>query len=211
MDLEKIQIWLNKNQPELTIYPQSDGSIDIVGNFILYSEGAPYDSYKVKISVPSSFPAKAPKVREVGERIPRIPDRHINPDGTACLYVPDEEYKFLTSKTELTEFLDNTIRCFFYSQTHFEKGGNWPFGERSHGILGIFEYYKELTDIDTFQDLKTLLRLSLKKKLRPWYICFCGKKITQCEKHKEVTRLIRKTVKHHRLKQNFDEIRRMNI
>jgi hypothetical protein len=173
-DIISLENELNKSQPELTIYSNGLGGFIVAGSLYIKNGNEILDSYNVNIQVPSNFPYAPPIVTETGNKIPRIPDRHINPDGSACLYVRDFEYEFLNEQTTFLEFFEKVIVQFFYIQTYFEFNKRFPFGEYKHGIDGIFQFYQEKIGIKDEKEFLKLMKVLKKKKLRSWYLCFCG-------------------------------------
>ena len=61
-----------------------------------------------------------------------------------------------------------------------------PFGERSHGVEGIYEYYKEYFDAESKEQVLALLEAVCSKKYRGHLLCPCGsEKIGRKCKHKD--------------------------
>jgi hypothetical protein len=46
------------------------------------------DCYIIEISIPDTFPHALPKVKEIGGKIPRDGNHHVNSDQTLCLGSP---------------------------------------------------------------------------------------------------------------------------
>lgn len=46
------------------------------------------DNFAIRISFPGSYPKALPVTWEIGERIPRNAEHHVNPDGDLCLGNP---------------------------------------------------------------------------------------------------------------------------
>ena len=93
-----------------------------------------------------------PKVRETGGRIvnvakalgKHIVDLHLTAeDGTCCICVPIKSNVYLPNGLNVPDFFNNLLTPFFYSQSYFEKRHTWPWGEYSHGLLGMLEWYDD--------------------------------------------------------------------
>ena len=121
-------------------------------------------------------------MRVTGGRIPPILDRHINNDGFACLFVAEEKAKYYPDGSSLLDFFDGPVHSFFVGQALVDRGEPWPFGERSHGVAGIREYYEELlatTDISVI--LKYLQCLTPREQKGHWECpCGSGRKLRHC-------------------------------
>jgi hypothetical protein len=128
--------------PLLHFFP-SEERLVIRGGFPVELKGVTLEWFQLEVVVPGMYPDDCPFVREIGGRIPRIPDRHMNGDGTACLFVPEERARYFPIGMPLVGLLRGPIRAFFIGQLYFERFGQWPFGERGHGAKGLLEFYAE--------------------------------------------------------------------
>ncbi|KUO40384.1 MAG: hypothetical protein AVW05_03720 [Hadesarchaea archaeon DG-33] len=171
--LERMKSEVQSVFSNLHFYPAKD-RVFIRGSFPVIHEGKILDRYSIEIELPRNYPESLPIVREVGGRIPQTADRHINPTGEACLFLPDERWKVCHPGSSLLDFLNGPVRNFFVGQSLVELGQPWPFGEWSHASVGIIEYYAELLGT---KDLATILRyldyLS-KPKIKGHWKCPCG-------------------------------------
>ena len=145
------------------------------GSFPVRDEKGVLDRFLVEIELPPRFPQMLPFVREVGHRIPRIADRHMYPDGLACLLVEEDWWiSHPDGRYTLLEFLDGPARNYFIGQAMVEKGMGWPFGERSHGPAGILECYAELTGTSSLAVAQDFLRMLAEDGIRGHHECPCG-------------------------------------
>lgn len=145
--------------------------------------GAEIDRYLIEIELPFDYPKSVPRVCEKGNRIPKIIDRHIFPsDGTCCLFVRDEQWRYHPEETSIIEFINGPVYQYFLSQSHFELTGKWLFGERGHGILGILEYYSEEVGTKDLRFILSFLDYLGKKVVKGHWDCFCGsgKRLRHC-------------------------------
>ena len=182
-EFDKIQADLRNNYPNLHIFKNQNGLVEIAGVFPLCGEGGQeLDRYSVSIILPPSYPEDLPIVYEVGGRIRHIADRHFFKNGSACIFIPDDRWRCFPPSSEFIDYLKGPLHNFFLSQTYYDRTGEWPFGEWSHDSQGILEYYQCL--IDT-QDMRTVFRFLLvlaEKKLKKEHKCPCGsnRKIKRC-------------------------------
>ena len=102
--------------------------------------------FSVDLEIPGNYPRGIPKLRCNPEEIPWMMDRHVEPQtGLACLCVSSEYRKHWPPGSDLTDFLEVLVQPYLVGQAYFQAHGRWPQGhERSHGVPGIIEAYKEL-------------------------------------------------------------------
>lgn len=178
----EVQNAVAKLQPELTVL-RSDTLVILEGLFVVSGPSGPFDSYQIKAGVTGSFPADEPLVFEEGGRIPRIADRHVFPDhGNCCLGVW-EEWLLTGPDHRFEAFLTGPMHDFFVSQTYYEVHGEWPFGERSHGRLGVLEAYSDLLGVaPDARIISEYLHLLSRQKIKGHALCPCGsgKRLRQC-------------------------------
>lgn len=217
--------WLNVNCPDLNI-KKGDDEIPIIEgllkfDMVFYGKDKPYvinpapehldqgiriqDEYGIKIILKPSEHSNLPQVYEPGGRIAAVSksknlkqeDLHINPNGAACLCLNYEENNYLPNGFNIQDFFNNLIIPYFYAQSHFEKYNVWPWGEYSHGIMGLIEWYgsqQNFSDIEVHSFLNKMKkyrewptyeeRLNRKRGVKGGHNCVCGslKKFRDCHK-----------------------------
>ncbi len=160
-------------------------TVYISGSFPLADGGKIFDRYSIEIELPHDYPQGLPLVWEVGGRIARIADRHIYSDtGSACLFVRDEREWVYPSGSSVLDFLNGPVRDFFVSQSLYEIDGTWPFGQRSHGVKGIAEFYFEKLNTTDLQTVLRYLNILKRKEIKGHWLCPCGSgtKLRQCHR-----------------------------
>jgi hypothetical protein len=167
---------LRTNYPDLHVFVVNE-RVQVRGCFPVVDSGRVLDRFNVEIDLPSDYPRRVPGVREVGGRIPRHIDCHVQSDGRACLFFPEERWRVWPEGSTFLEFLDGPVRGFFIWQSLRSLGADCPFGERAHGELGALEYYTETLGSDDPQFIVGCLdRLSQPgfKGFRGHWPCPCG-------------------------------------
>ena len=162
--------------PSLSISKTEDGYI-LKGILVMnktYDEVPLYHEFNIEIQVPNAFPNQIPKVFAAKEDIP-VGFQHFLVDGELCLGAMCELRTFLTHTPSLTAFIDELLMSYLYAAEYYRTYGIAPYGERSHGIKGTREAYKERYRTDDDHLLNTLLLfLSGYKKYRGHCSCPCG-------------------------------------
>lgn len=167
--------------PNLHFYVEKD-LVLLRGTFPILHEGKVLDRYSVEIKLLPDYPESIPIVREIGDRIPRVADYHMNSCGDTCLFLPDERWEAYPPGTNFIDFLKGPVHNFFLSQALVQTGQPWPFGQHGHGANGIRDYYsKLLATEDPIAILKYLGYLS-KPRLKGHWDCPCGsgKRLRNC-------------------------------
>ena len=96
-------------------------------------------------------------------------------DGTACLWVPGERWRYWPLGESMTTLLKGPVLSFFVAQSIYERTSTWPFGERSHGAKGIFEAYREMVGAArTNAVLMDFIKMLGKRPIKGHWSCPCG-------------------------------------
>lgn len=173
--VDEIRGDLRTRHPDLHLFIQHDGKAFVRGTFpVLLREGQVVDRYRIEIEIPRDYPRSLPVVREVGGRIPWKPDFHVNQDGTACVFIPDDRQRCFPEGAPFIQFLDGPVQSFFLGQTIVARGGDWPFGEWSHGEKGVREYYRALVGTENDDEILRFLEVLSKKEIKGHLPCPCG-------------------------------------
>ncbi len=164
------------------------------------------DSFEVAIAVPATYPTTLPFVWETGGRLREIAEKwrdkvlgladlHVYPsNGSVCLGAPLELQERCPLGAPFFQFIDDLVVPYFYGLSHFEKHGRWPWGERSHGILGLLESYGErrieCPREDVVLQVHQLRKCNNSREVRKYLrrhkdqrLCLCGKNRLFAECH----------------------------
>lgn len=91
----------------------------------------------------------------------------------------------ITSDTSFASFIEGPLRNFFLSQLYFEEHGDWPFGQRKHGIDGLIEAVGRIlgTKLDRAAAIRHLNSLTGGDPKGHWEcVCGSGLKIRDCNR-----------------------------
>lgn len=180
---DRIRADLRAHYPSLHLFIEPDGSAAVRGTFpVLSPEGRVLDRYQVTIELPADYPRSLPVVREVGSRIPWKPEFHVNPDGAACVLLPDDRWRCFPEGAPFVRFLDGPVHDFFLGQSLVALGEGWPFGQWSHGAKGVYEYYQWLFETEDPSTIRRYLEVLAKLNYKGHLLCPCGsgEKIRRC-------------------------------
>lgn len=124
------------------------------------------------------------------EGIEHTKDRHFDQsDGSACLCSPLDEAEFLQPQFEFKKFIEILVIPFLYGQIFYSREQEWPWGEWSHGNIGVLESYQSSAERKAVEKCLMFLHRdkylwhrvlkALQQKTHPNgnMQCFCGRKV----------------------------------
>lgn len=166
------------NYPTLKMNTKN-GSIRVTGEIpLLHSDVGEYDRYSVLIRITKEYPYAFPRVIETSGKIPRIANRHVNKDLSLCLAVHPEEKLICRNGISFEFFLNKVLIPHLSRETYRTLEGNYPDGEYSHGLEGVWEYFFKFFDsIDKGVIVRELDGFLSKEALGRNDECYCGSKL----------------------------------
>jgi hypothetical protein len=183
---EKIRQEIEDAYPELFFKDDEECDVTINGWYYLYEGGTVWDRYKLKVIVPKDSPCGLPTVYEIGNRIPQVPDRHMETNGKACIVLPDAFWYEYPDGMNLHEFLDGPLRHFLANQSLIDRGctDNWKDGEWKHGSEGIIQFYSKIIGTDDPNIIHEYLKLMISDEIKGHWPCPCGsgERLRKCHK-----------------------------
>jgi hypothetical protein len=177
--------------PGMSTVPYSDAGVCLRGKFRFKANVSGKDeiddSYMLEIVVPDKFPKALPKVKETGGKIPRDGNFHVNSDGTLCLGSPLRLLKKVYSASNLIGFAEKCLVPYLYTVSYkLKNGGNFLFGELTHGTQGIEDDYSVMLGLkERYQIIRAIQLLGIKKRIanKKPCPCGCGKRLGICPFH----------------------------
>ena len=179
--LEQMKAETERVYPNLH-FQKKNGLVCVKGSFPVMYDNKILDRFSIEIKIPRNYPEAVPIVFETEGRIPRVADRHMNEKGEACLFLPDERWEAWPRGSSFLSFLQGPVHNFFLGQSLVEQGGEWPFGQWGHGLLGIFEYYSQIFETKDVDIIINYLDCLSNPKIKGHWDCPCGsgKRLRDC-------------------------------
>lgn len=182
--------------PKLTLMSAGvwEGEIDIDA---VYNGQQIKDNFKIGIVASDKYPDELPAMIEIGGRTDAIADKYKLTDRrdlhyniksrVACLCVKQEERVKFPHGSNLVTFVDNLIVPYLYGLSYYDQYGKWPWGEYSHGGLGLLEFYAEDPTEQTKDDIEKVAKVFVAddnwkeysrqlRKPSAFRACICGSK-----------------------------------
>lgn len=175
----KLEDFLDKHR-SMSIRPLKNDGLIVEGKLYFTAKTDGFreveDFYKIRIKVANNFPSAIPEVEEIGNKIPRKEEYHINPDNTLCLGSSLTLLQLLSKKPTLEGFIEYCLVPYLYGiSLKIQDGGKLVFGELAHGEKGIIDEYEKIFGIRGKDSLKQLIKmLSMKKRVANKQLCPCG-------------------------------------
>lgn len=172
-----------KVYPNIKIDIESLTELRLKGTFTLHKEYGKYQTfndYKVEIVIPISS-LKLPYVIDVDRQIcPSYP--HYYSDGRLCLETDVIILADYVLGFDLLKWMDKYVESYYFTYEYYMRYGEFPYGERKHGLDGIIESYVELLGARNAQECFLIMQYILNNKYRGHNYCPCksGKKLRNC-------------------------------
>jgi len=187
----EIEAALAATYPTLQLFVENGKRI-IRGAFNVEHGGQFLGVFQVEVLLDETDVLGLPIVKEVGGRIPRVPERHINRrDGSACLYLPEDLVMRTKEPFGIVAFLDGPVRSFFVGQLCVESGDPFPFGEWGHGVDGARELLLDLFGFDDLTLCVAFLDLLSRKVIKAHWPCPCGNRRALRDCHYRLVQRVR--------------------
>lgn len=169
-----------------------DGRRVIKGTFNVEHERRFLAGFQIEILLGERDVLGLPQVREVGGRIPRVPERHVNPsDGSACLYLPEDLAVRSSRPFDVVGFLNGPVRTYFLGQAGVELGAPFPIGEWGHGDDGLKQMLAEMFGVSDVSVCLAFLELLSGKVIKGHWQCPCGSRRALRVCHEQLVRRLR--------------------
>lgn len=162
-------------QSGLHIKSETEKRIELTGEILVNCESKGYflsDRYAVEIVIPLGSD-KLPFVIDKGNRIAKdYPHRYKN--GELCLETDTIIRIHFLDGFSLTEWINDFVEPYYFSYEFYQRYGEFPFGERGHGLQGILETYQELFQEENLAKVYALMKSICKDTYRGHLLCPCG-------------------------------------
>lgn len=131
-----------------------------------------YKEYEIEIMVPIAS-NELPYVIDIGHNIDEhYPHRYV--DGRLCLETDTSIRIRFIEGFSLPTWVSEYVETYFFSYEYYQRYGEFPFGERGHGMEGILQTYEELfEEADTIKIFKLMVSI-VSQPYRGHMLCPCG-------------------------------------
>ena len=150
----------------LSIVESSDSLIRLNGSILVHrvlNDFPLRKAYALDVCIPigsDELPYIVDCAKEIDEAY-----HHRYPDGKLCLETDSKIRIRFINGFNLLEWMDEFVEPYFVSYEYYQLFGQFPNGERSHGMKGILESYQELL---CAKDIVETFRLMLHIKETPY-------------------------------------------
>lgn len=147
----------------------------------VYNDFPVNEKFNIDIKIASDYPYSIPTVIETGNKISRDYE-HIYSNGTLCLGIDGEIMFGCNGVMNLKYLLSTYVIPYLFSYRYYERFNSYPFGQRSHGGLGILESYIEYFDLQDIETAYLFLKYAVTHSCSGHLPCPCnsGNRIRNC-------------------------------
>lgn len=168
---------------KLQIRTIGETKIELVGSILVNRSSKGFQickEYSVKIVIPLES-KELPYVLDVGNQIDRsYPHRYA--DGKLCLETDTTIRIRFIDGFSLEAWMSEYVETYYFTYEFYQRYGEFPFGERGHGLDGIIQTYSDFFhESDDVKTIRIMASIS-NKKYRGHALCPCGsgQKLRSC-------------------------------
>lgn len=174
---------LVKTYPLLHIAKSDSQQIKLSGRILIHRSIPDFvlrKEYALDVIIPIGI-EKVPFVIDSEKEIDRSYE-HVYPNGRLCLETEIAIHNRFRDGLVLTEWMRDFVEPYYMTYEYYQVYGEYPFGERSHGIEGIIESYQEVLNTPSSEEAYRLLCFIVEHSYRGHLRCPCesGKRIRNC-------------------------------
>lgn len=137
-----------------------------IDNFTLHN------TYTLNICIPIESD-ELPYIIDINHVIEPNYEHYYN-SGKLCLETDTAIRLRFIDGFNLVEWMDEFVETYFLSYEYYKLYGEYPFGERQHGILGVIETYQELLHSSTPHETIVFMKYILSTRYRGHDNCPCN-------------------------------------
>lgn len=146
----------------------------------IYNDVHINEVFEITIQIDNDYPESIPSIIETSGKI-RTSYPHCFVNKRLCL-ATELEQRICLEEKGISGWIEDFVIPYFFSYEYYKRYSVYPFGERSHGLRGILESYKELFKIEDNIDVYSVFEYAIKHQYRGHDKCPCGsgKKVRNC-------------------------------
>lgn len=157
-------------------YHEKGGSKMLLGVLdICDVRGVHWETFRVKILIPKTYPRGVPELYELSRIIDRGGDFHVSDNGFCCVDMEHELLVRASREFSLNSFISEYVYPFFTNHLYKKFTGKYASGEYAHDFEGVEMFYKEELNLGNpkiaIHVIKALLSNSLPSRNDD---CICG-------------------------------------
>lgn len=161
--------------PKLVVTEMNDSLICLCGKILVHRiihEFSLHQTYDIEIHIPL-YSYELPYIIDRGKIIDSD-YQHCYPSGKLCLETDSKIRIRFINGFNLTEWMDEFVEPYFVSYEYYRLYGEFPNGERQHGIWGVIESYQDLLYTDTIVATYKVMVHIRDNSYRGHQLCPCG-------------------------------------
>ena len=161
--------------PNLSIMESNEKFIRLHGKILVHrvlNDFSLRKTYVIDIHVPLNS-EEIPYIIDSGNSIDST-YHHRYTNGMLCLETDSKQKIRFINGFNLIEWVDEFVEPYFVSYEYYQLYGEFPNGERQHGILGILESYQDLFHSKDIVETYKIMCYIRNTVYRGHHLCPCG-------------------------------------
>ena len=184
--------------PDLSVTSETVNLITLSGKIHVFRSYNGYtlnNDYWIEIGIPLNTET-LPYVTDIRNQIDNTYQHFYTETKQLCLATEAQIRLNFIDGFSLVRWMQDFVELYFFSYEYYQRYGEFPFGERSHGTLGILETYQDLFATCDIAKAYLILQFITSSSYRGHLRCPCGsnKKMRNCHGEKMLFAYQNKTV-----------------
>lgn len=175
---------LLERYPSLSICNQTTDHTTISGSIHIFRVFNGYTlnkAYTIEIGIPVNS-TELPYITDIGGHIDNNYHHFYKETRQLCLATDTQIMFRFAEGFSLVAWMEEFVELYYFSYEYYQRYEEFPFGERSHGTLGILETYQDVFATRDVAKAYLILKFITSSSYRGHLQCPCGsgKKIRNC-------------------------------
>lgn len=162
--------------PNLVVVQSTQHFVRLYGSILVYRSYNGYTlhkTYALEIVIPIGSD-DLPFVIDVGRQISQTYKHYYPQNGKLCLETDSRIRIRFISGFDLSVWMREFVESYYFSYEYYERYNEFPFGERSHGQLGILQTYMDLLKTKDAAEAYRLISYINDQAYRGHNLCPCN-------------------------------------
>lgn len=159
--------YIKRNYPEVSI-SKHQSEIIFMGRFIIRAQYKDFSidiAPKLEVKLPINYPDSLPQVKELDGK---YANEHLLDNGDLCVATEFDQIIQLCKSKTIRDYFDKFLIPYFISFKYKEERGYYIFGDRKHGIEGIYQSLADYFNLLDYENEDLLKFLQWLAKIKPF-------------------------------------------
>ena len=162
--------------PDLVVVQSDAEVVRLTGRILVfrsYNDFPVRKIYTLEIVIPIGSD-QLPYVIDIDRQIRQDYQHYYYQNGMLCLETDSKIRIRFINGFDLVAWMSEFVELYYFSYEYYERYCSFPFGDRSHGPLGVLQAYKDLLIAKDEVETYKLMRFIKNNEYRGHHLCPCG-------------------------------------